>query len=70
MGQRMRQQLATLCVASSLAMIALGGSHLSSGFRLRTLSFSRPPPPRAIEGDVGDTGVVPLVVTVSMMCEE
>jgi hypothetical protein len=45
MGQRMRQQLATLCVASSLAMIALGGSHLSSGFRLRTLSFSRPPPP-------------------------
>jgi hypothetical protein len=43
MGHWMHQLLATLCVASFLALVALGGSDPSSGFRLRTLSFSSPP---------------------------
>jgi hypothetical protein len=41
MGHRMCQLLATLCVASSLALTALGGSDLPSEFHLRTLCFSR-----------------------------
>jgi hypothetical protein len=32
----------TLCVTSSLVLVALGGSDLASGFRLRTLSFVIP----------------------------
>jgi hypothetical protein len=39
----MCQLLATLCVTSSLTLVTLGGSDPSSGFRLLTLSFSRPP---------------------------
>jgi hypothetical protein len=42
MGLWMGQLLATLCVASSLALVALGGSDLSGGFCLRILSFGRP----------------------------
>jgi hypothetical protein len=42
MGLWMRQLLATLCVTSSLALVALGGYDLSEGFCLRTLSFGRP----------------------------
>jgi hypothetical protein len=42
MGHWMRQLLATLCVASSLALVALGGSNLTGWFHLRTLSFGRP----------------------------
>jgi hypothetical protein len=38
----MHQLLATLCVASSLALVALGGSGPSSEFHLQTLSFGRP----------------------------
>jgi hypothetical protein len=46
----MRQLLATPCVTSSIALVALGGSDPSSGFYLRTLGFRRPP---AIEGPIG-----------------
>jgi hypothetical protein len=42
MGPHMRQLLATPCVTSSIALVALDGSDLSSGFHLRTLSFGRP----------------------------
>jgi hypothetical protein len=59
MGHQMRQLLVTLCVASSLALVALGGSDPSSGFRLQSLSFSMPP---AIEGPVGDMALYPLLV--------
>jgi hypothetical protein len=34
MGLRMRHVLATLCVASSLAVVTLGGSDLTGGFCL------------------------------------
>jgi hypothetical protein len=42
MGLRMHQLLVTLCVASSLALVAQGGFEPTSGFHLRTLSFGRP----------------------------
>jgi hypothetical protein len=42
MVHRVRQLLATLCVASSLALVALGGSNTIGGFCLRILSFGRP----------------------------
>jgi hypothetical protein len=42
MGLRMRQLLGTLCVASSLALVALDGSDLTDIFYLRTLSIDRP----------------------------
>jgi hypothetical protein len=42
MGLWMCQLVATPCVASSLALVALGGSDLSGGFCLRTLSIGRP----------------------------
>jgi hypothetical protein len=42
MGLRMRQLLATLCGASSLALVALDGSDPIGGFRLQTLGFGRP----------------------------
>jgi hypothetical protein len=61
----MRQLLATLCVASSLT---LGGSDLSTEFRLRTLRFSRQP--LAIEGPVGDTTSISLAVAACTMSEE
>jgi hypothetical protein len=38
----MCQLLATICVASSLALVALGGSDPIDGFRIGTLSFGRP----------------------------
>jgi hypothetical protein len=38
MRLQMHQLLATLCVTSLLALVALGGSDLPSGFHLRTLS--------------------------------
>jgi hypothetical protein len=41
----MRQLLTTLCVASSLILVTLGGSDPPSGFHLQTLGFSKPPPP-------------------------
>jgi hypothetical protein len=34
--------LALLCVASSLALVALGGSDPTDGLHLQTLSFGRP----------------------------
>jgi hypothetical protein len=43
MGYRMHQLLATLYVASSLALEALGGSDPSSGFHLCTLSYLQAP---------------------------
>jgi hypothetical protein len=46
---------ATLCVASSLALIALGSYDSTGGFRLGTLSFARP---SVIMGPVLDTVVV------------
>jgi hypothetical protein len=36
------QLLVTLCVASSLALVALGSSDLIQEFCLQTLSFDRP----------------------------
>jgi hypothetical protein len=42
MGPWIRQLLDTLCVTSSLALVALGGSDLTGGFHLGTLSFGRP----------------------------
>jgi hypothetical protein len=42
MGLQMRQLLSTLCVASSLALFALGGSDPTGEFRLQTLSFGKP----------------------------
>jgi hypothetical protein len=63
----MRQLLATLCVTSSLALVTLGGSNSAFGFRLRTMSFNRPP---AIRGPVGDTTSVSHVVVAGAMCEE
>jgi hypothetical protein len=42
MGHWVRQILAILCVASSLALVALDGSDPTGGFHLRTLSFGRP----------------------------
>jgi hypothetical protein len=38
----MRQLLATLYVALSLILVALGGSDPTGGFYLQTLSFGRP----------------------------
>jgi hypothetical protein len=38
----MRQLLAIFCVASSIILVALGGSDPTSGFHLRTLIFGRP----------------------------
>jgi hypothetical protein len=40
-GPKMRHMLATLCVTSSLAMVALGGSDPTCGFHLVTLSIGR-----------------------------
>jgi hypothetical protein len=42
MGLQMHQLLATICVASSLALVALGNTDPTGGFHLRTLSFGRP----------------------------
>jgi hypothetical protein len=42
MGHKVRQLLAILCIASYLALVALGGSDPTDGFRLQTLSFGRP----------------------------
>jgi hypothetical protein len=52
MGPQMHQLLFTLCVASSLALVALGSSDLTSGFCLGTLSFAGPSP---IIGPILDT---------------
>jgi hypothetical protein len=41
MGPQVHQLLATFCITSSIALVALGGSDLSSRFHLRTLSFGR-----------------------------
>jgi hypothetical protein len=54
----MHQLLATLCVASSLALVALDDSNPCSGFQLQTLSFSRPP---SYRGLIGDTMYASLV---------
>jgi hypothetical protein len=51
MGHQMRQLLVTLCVASSLALVVLGGSDPSSGFHLQTLNLSMPPQP--LRGPLG-----------------
>jgi hypothetical protein len=42
MGPRVCQLLVTLCVTLSLTLFALGDADLTSGFCLKTLSFSRP----------------------------
>jgi hypothetical protein len=42
MGLWMCQLLATPCVASSHALVALGSSNPTSGFHLSTLSIGRP----------------------------
>jgi hypothetical protein len=42
MGHRVHQLLAILCVASFLALVALGSSDLIGEFCLQTLSFGRP----------------------------
>jgi hypothetical protein len=67
MGPRMHQLLATLCVASSLALVALGSSDLTFGFCHRILSFGRP---LRIKGSVGDMTSISRTVVAGVMCEE
>jgi hypothetical protein len=55
MGPLMCQMLATLCVASSLTLFALGGSDPTGGFHLGTLRVAGP---SAIMGPILDTIVV------------
>jgi hypothetical protein len=55
----MYQLLATLCVTSSLALVALGGSDPAGGFHLQTLSFGIP---HAIVRPVLDTVTIPCNV--------
>jgi hypothetical protein len=66
MGPRVCQLLGTLCVALSLALLALDGVDLTGGFCLRTRNFSRP---TAIVGPVLDTVIVSHVVE-GVVCEE
>jgi hypothetical protein len=66
MGPRVSQLLATLCVALSLALFALGGADPTCVFCLRTLSYSRP---MEIVGPVLDTVVVSHAI-VGASCEE
>jgi hypothetical protein len=51
----MHQMLATLCVASSLTLVALSGFNLTGGFCLGTLRFAGP---SAIMGPILDMVVV------------
>jgi hypothetical protein len=55
MGPQMCQMLATLCVSSALALVTLGGSNLTAGFHLGTLSVVGP-----------STIVVPILDTVAI----
>jgi hypothetical protein len=55
MGPPVCQLVATLCVASSLALFAWGSADPAVGFCLRTLSYCRP---TAIMGPILDTVVV------------
>jgi hypothetical protein len=41
MGLRMRHLLATLCVASLITLVVVGGSNPTGGFCLRTLADNR-----------------------------
>jgi hypothetical protein len=66
-GPRWCQLLAILCVTLSLAMFALAGADLASGFCLRILSLGRPTP---IMGPVLDMVVVSYVVVAGEKCEE
>jgi hypothetical protein len=66
MGPRMHQMLATLCVTSSLALVALGGRDPTSGFHLETLSVAGP---SAIARPILDTLVVSHDVE-GTSCEE
>jgi hypothetical protein len=59
--------LATLCVAFSLALFALGGADPVDGFCLRAMSFGRL---TAIVGPILDTVVVSHAVIAGIMCEE
>jgi hypothetical protein len=59
--------LATLCLALSLALFALGGADLTSAVCLRALSFGKS---TAIVGPVLDTVVISHDVIVGMVCEE
>jgi hypothetical protein len=67
MGPRMCYMLATLCVASSLAMVALDSSDLTGGFCLGTLSFAGP---LTIVGPIWDMISVSCAVIAGVMCEE
>jgi hypothetical protein len=59
--------LATLCVALSLALFAMGGADPTGGFCLRTLSFAGP---SAIMGPVWDMIVISYAVIAGAMCED
>jgi hypothetical protein len=61
------QVLATLCVALSLSLFALGGSNPTGRFYLRTMSFTGP---SAIMGLVWDSVAISCVVIVGAMCKE
>jgi hypothetical protein len=65
-GPRLRQMLATLCVTSSLAPVALDDSNPTNGFRLGTLSVAGP---SAIVGPILDTIAVSRNVE-GASCEE
>jgi hypothetical protein len=64
-GPRVCQLLATLYVALSLALFALGGADPTGGFCLRTVSFSRP---MTITGSILDTVAVSHAVE-GVVCE-
>jgi hypothetical protein len=66
MGPQRHQLLATLYVASSLALFALGSSDLTGGFCLRTLIYCMP---TTIVGPILDTVVVSRDVE-GASCEE
>jgi hypothetical protein len=66
MGSQVRQLLATLCVALSLTLFALGGADATGRFCLRTLSCSRL---IAIMGLILDIVIVSRAV-VGTSCEE
>jgi hypothetical protein len=59
--------LATLCVGSSLALVALGSSDPTGRFCLRTLSFAAP---SAIVGPIWNMVSVSHAIVVGVMCEE
>jgi hypothetical protein len=66
MGSRVCQLLATLCVALSLTLFALGSADPTVGFCLRTLALGKT---TAIVGPILDTVVISHTVEATL-CKE